>query len=202
MYKTVQRSSRRAYGHNVREGSRRQRTLARERVRLTQLAVCAALFAVVFIGKGVFPQRLTQLQEDLQALLSSDTDFRAALADLGENLAGKGPVLGELGDFCVQVFGPSQEEELLAPSVQVQEAQDFLNQQAGTAEKAAYYLHLDQVRPSALGVRLQGPPGRWGVQVPQRGGHRRTDRRTHRGLRRGHGGLHRGERRPRTLPAD
>ena len=97
MYKTVQRSSRRTYGHNVREGSRRHRTLARERVRLTQLAVCAALFAVVFIGKGVFPQRLTQLQEDLQALLSSDTDFRAALADLGENLAGKGPVLGELG---------------------------------------------------------------------------------------------------------
>ena len=145
MYKTVQRSSRRAYGHNVREGSRRQRTLARERVRLTQLAVCAALFAVVFIGKGVFPQRLTQLQGDLQALLSSDTDFRAALADLGENLAGKGPVLGELGDFCVQVFGPSQEEELLDPSVQVQAAQDFLNQQAGTAEQAAYYLHLDQV---------------------------------------------------------
>ena len=95
MYKTVQRSSRRAYGHNVREGSRRQRTLARERVRLMQLAVCAVLFAVVFIGKGVFPQRLTQLQGDLQALLSSDTDFRAALADLGENLAGKGPVLGE-----------------------------------------------------------------------------------------------------------
>ena len=88
MYKTVQRSSRRAYGHNVREGSRRQRTAARERVRLMQLAVCAVLFSVVFIGKGVFPQRLTQLQGDLQALLSSDTDFRAALADLGENLAG------------------------------------------------------------------------------------------------------------------
>ena len=145
MYRSVQRSSRRTYGHTVREGNRRQRTAARERVRLMQLAVCAALFAVVFIGKGVFPQRLTQLQGDLQALLSSDTDFRAALADLGENLAGKGPVLGELGDFCVQVFGPSQEEELLDPSVQVQAAQDFLNQQAGTAEQAAYYLHLDQV---------------------------------------------------------
>ena len=155
MYKTVQRSSRRAYGHNVREGSRRQRTAARERVRLMQLAVCAVLFAVVFIGKGVFPQRLTQLKGDLQALLSSDTDFRVALADLGENLAGKGPVLGELGDFCVQVFGPSQEDELMDPSVQVQAAQDFLNQQAGTAEQAAYYLHLDQVPEEWLQTEVQ-----------------------------------------------
>ena len=58
MYRSVQRSGRRTYGHTVREGNRRQRTAARERVRLTQLAVCAVLFAVVFIGKGVFPQRL------------------------------------------------------------------------------------------------------------------------------------------------
>lgn len=264
MYRTVQRSSRRTYCYTVREGNRQQRTASRERVRLTQLAVCAALFAVVFIGKGVFPQRLTQLKWDLQALLSSDTDFRAALADLGENLAGKGPVLGELGDFCVQVFGPSQEDELMDLSVQVQAAQDFLNQQAGTAEQAAYYLHLDQVPEEWLQTEVQveepvSEPAAeetipavgtvvWksdysGEPLPENYtmdcislggletinpilGHLRSEYGyrdhpvdgeykfhngvdiggqiggPHRGLCRRHGGLHRGERRPRPLPAN
>ena len=78
------------------------------------------------VGKTFIIRRFAQDNYGtvIYADLSSDTDFRAAMADLGESLAGKGPVLGELGDFCVQVFGPSQEEELLDPSVQVQAAQD------------------------------------------------------------------------------
>ena len=91
MYKTVQRSRRRAYGHNVREGSRRLRTLARERVRLMQLAVCAVLFAVVFIGKGVFPQRLTQLR-----LGEGDLEPQA-VARLGEVLAPAAGALRRIG---------------------------------------------------------------------------------------------------------
>ena len=139
---SIQWSGRKRTSHG---GERRQAAAVRERTRLLQLAVCAALFAAVFIGKGVFPQRLAQLQGELQAVLSSDTDFRAALAGLGESLAGKGPVLEELGSFCVQVFGPSQGEDAVQdPAVQVQAAQDFLNLGAGQAEQAAHYLRLEQ----------------------------------------------------------
>ena len=102
---SAQWSSRRRYTHPVRGAERRERMAARERVRLLQLAVCAVLFTVVFVGKGVFPQRLAQLQGELQSVLSSDTDFRAALADLGESLSGQESVLGglagrRLGGLC------------------------------------------------------------------------------------------------------
>ena len=44
------------------------------------------------------------------------------------------------------MFGPGEESSLPDPAEQVQaSAQSFLNQGAGTAEQAAYYLHLDQV---------------------------------------------------------
>ena len=141
---SAQWSTRKRRAHSSGTAGRRQEIAARERIRLIQLTICAALFAVVFIGKGVFPQRLSQLQDNLQTVLSSDTDFRAALAELGESLSGQGAVLGELGNFCVQVFGPSS-EELLDPAVQVQAEQNFLNQQADAAGQAAHYLRLEQV---------------------------------------------------------
>ncbi len=55
--------------------------------------------------KGVFPQRLDQLGEDILALIGSNTDFRAAFSDLGESLAEQDSVLGDIGEFCIQVFG-------------------------------------------------------------------------------------------------
>ena len=55
---SIQWSGRKRTSHG---GERRQAAAVRERTRLLQLAVCAALFAAVFIGKGVFPQRLAQL---------------------------------------------------------------------------------------------------------------------------------------------
>ena len=133
-------------GGRRRAGERRQGTAARERTRLLQLAVCAALFAAVFIGKGVFPQRLAQIQGELRAALSADTDFRTALADLGASLAGEDSVLGELGEFCVQVFGPAETgEEAPDPSRQLQAEQVFLSQASTLAERAAHYLRRDQV---------------------------------------------------------
>ena len=153
----VRWNGRRRRARSGRGGERQQALAARERVRLIQLAVCAALFGAVFVGKGAFPQRAAQLQGELQTLLSADTDFRAALAGLGASLADRGSVLGELGEFCVQVFGPEEGDDLLQdPAVQVQAAQDFLNLGADTAEQAAYYLHLDQVPEEWLS--LEGVP--------------------------------------------
>ena len=54
----------------------------KERVRLVQLCVCLALFLAVFVGKGVFPQQLAQVQNKLVSALTADTDFRAAFSKL------------------------------------------------------------------------------------------------------------------------
>ena len=66
----------------------------KERVRLVQLCVCLALFLAVFVGKGVFPQQLAQVQNKLVSALTADTDFRAAFSKLGESLGNDGSVLG------------------------------------------------------------------------------------------------------------
>lgn len=77
----------------------------KEQVRFLQLAVCLAIFLLVFIGKGVFPQRLIQVRDQMTRLIGMDTDFRAAFSQLGEAMARQDSVLGDLGEFCVEVFG-------------------------------------------------------------------------------------------------
>lgn len=77
----------------------------REQIRFLQLAVCLVLFLVVFIGKGVFPQRLIQVRDQVTQLIGMDTDFRAAFSQLGETLSQQDSLLGDLGEFCVEVFG-------------------------------------------------------------------------------------------------
>ena len=63
--------------------SRRQSGGGRERVLLGQLVVCLALFLTVFLGRGIFPGRMVQMGEEVREVISSDFDFREALAELG-----------------------------------------------------------------------------------------------------------------------
>lgn len=97
-----------AHSHVRRYTASRQREPVRERrerIRFLQLAVCLVLFLVVFIGKGVFPQRLIQVRDQVTRLIGMDTDFRAAFSQLGEALSQQDSLLGDLGEFCVEVFG-------------------------------------------------------------------------------------------------
>ena len=71
----------------------RQRGASQERVRLIQLTVCLVLFLAVFLWKGVFPQKLNQVREDLFTLITTDLDFQEALAELGESLADRKSVV-------------------------------------------------------------------------------------------------------------
>ncbi len=78
---------------------------ARERRRLLQLLVCVVLFLVVFIGKGVFPDRLSAMRDKMLETIRADTDFKAAFASLGRSISAGEPVLDTLGDLWVDVFG-------------------------------------------------------------------------------------------------
>lgn len=91
----------------------------KERIRFIQLAVCLVLFCAVFIGKGVFPQRLVQVRDQMSRLIGMDTDFRMAFSQLGESLARQDSMLGGLGEFCVEVFGGTTlPDTQVLPSVQ------------------------------------------------------------------------------------
>ena len=122
----------------------------------------------MFIGKGVFPQRLDQLGEDILALIGSNTDFRAAFSDLGESLAEQDSVLGDIGEFCIQVFGSGQDsggEASPALAGGVEEESRFLNSRPDMAELTAHYLRLDRVPDSWLpGEQAEGEAAQ---QTPQ-----------------------------------
>ena len=87
----------------------------RERALLIQLGVCLVLFFTVFLGKGVFPDRLVQLRSDVLSVISRDFDFRQALTELGSALSEGESVFSQLGEFCVQVFGAEDPEGSVQP---------------------------------------------------------------------------------------
>lgn len=80
------------------------------RYRLVRLLLCFALFLAVYVGKRAWPTQAAEAGRRMLAVIRSDTDFRAAFSSLGQALSGQESVLGELGEFCVSVFGVSQEE--------------------------------------------------------------------------------------------
>ncbi len=142
----------------------RQRGASQERVRLIQLTVCLVLFLAVFLWKGVFPQKLNQVREDLFTLITTDLDFQEALAELGESLAGGDTMLADFGSFCVEVFGGGASEEeppqpaAFTPPLPAERALSeelrFLSQGADAAASTVHYADLPQY---GLNVTLQAP---------------------------------------------
>lgn len=84
----------------------RQVTLGvRERRRLIQLGLCVVLFLGVFVGKGLFPEKMIRFQQRALEVLQSDTDFEAVFAGLGRSISEGAPVVDTLEGLWVEVFG-------------------------------------------------------------------------------------------------
>ena len=88
-----------------RRGSAKASLGPKERRRLGQLVVCLVLFAVVFVGKGVFPEKMAQARERILETIQADTAFRAVFASLGASISDGEPVMDTLGELWVEVFG-------------------------------------------------------------------------------------------------
>ena len=76
-----------------------------ERRRLIQLAVSLAVFGLAFFGRNVFPEQVSQWK----AVLSEDTDFRAAFARFGEAVSRGEPVMDTLNELWVEVFAGGED---------------------------------------------------------------------------------------------
>ena len=87
----------------------------RERRRLIQLAVCLALFLVVYVGKGIFPDQMLTLRARILTVMGSDADFTAAFANLGRAISAGEPVTDTLEGLWVEVFGGAAVEEQAIP---------------------------------------------------------------------------------------
>lgn len=144
----------------------------RDRIRLLQLAVCLLLFLAVFVGRGVFPQRLAAVRTQVLELIGADTDFRGALEALGSSLTGQNSLLGELGDFCVEVFGPSEDKAQQASAAiselkSYQEAElRFLASGADSKTQTAHLLRLKEL-PAQWQVGEEQPADKTEAAAPQ-----------------------------------
>lgn len=157
MYGGLQTAEQRGRYRRRKTASER-RTAGKEQVRLLQLGLCLALFLTVFLGKGVFPQRLQQSGERLLSLLGADTDFRAAFVRLGTSLSEREDVLGEIGDFCIQVFGPEQvrrQSDRRGGGDSLGDELQFLNSSPDQAAMAAHYLRSYSDLPQRAEQRLE-----------------------------------------------
>ena len=158
---TYESSARRRGGSRTRRGGRSGgRSVAlgpKETRRLVQLGVCALLFGVVFFGRGLFPQRMETLREEVLQVIQSDTDFRAAFASLGRSIADGEPVAETLGSLCQDVFtggGRTTPVELIpAERTPVyQEERAFLAQAPDAAEVVAWRFGVEAVQAVPLPV--------------------------------------------------
>lgn len=75
--------------------------------RMIQLVICLALFATVYVSKGIFPYKIQRLGENITTLVGTTTDLSGAFTTLGEALSEGESVVDEIGNFCVEVFGGS-----------------------------------------------------------------------------------------------
>ena len=169
MYNQEVMSRRRSvHSYNVTSaGNRRPRSYGQEKTRLLQLVVCLVLFFAVFLWKGIFPQKLSQVRDDLLTLITTDMDIQDALAELGASLAESDSVLSDLGAFCVEVFGTVQEEEptepipvTLPPESALMEELRFLSQ---GKDITAYIVHYTDSSKYGLAIT---PPKSEPASVP------------------------------------
>lgn len=146
--------------------ARERRQAGQERVRLLQLTVCLALFLAIFLWKGIFPQKLARVRDDLLTLITTDLDFREALAGLGGTLAEGDAVLSELGAFCAEVFGADVPEEPVrsisfTPPMPTEDMRDreirFLSRRMDVAACAAHYADLERYGLSAVLLTEEAP---------------------------------------------
>ena len=124
----------------------------RDSRRLIQLLVSAALFLLVYLGRGVLPGQV----EAWRNALTSSVDFQGAFQQFGQAVSEGEPVRDALQDLCVTVFGGQPEEkeepELAAPP--------FHAQLLGASPSAG----LDWLREHGALADLSGPGG--GEAVP------------------------------------
>ena len=157
----------RYYGNTSPQSRRGGAAQSQTQARLVQLAVCLVLFLTIFLGKGVFPGRLERLRDDILTLISTDLDFRGALAGLGESLTDGDTMLADFGTFCVEVFGggtPVEEQKgeqvqftLPMPKESVTAELQFLIQDSSQASRTAHYAALPQFNLEAI-APPEAPP--------------------------------------------
>ena len=108
---------------------------------LLRLLICLGLFMAVFVGRGVFPEGILRVRDEL--LLTANTDFQVVLQEVGEAITGDKTLLEQVGDICVEVFGGEPEANEITPAPQLTSLWSaecrFLNDNPEPAVRTTHY---------------------------------------------------------------
>ncbi|WP_241426671.1 M23 family metallopeptidase [Dysosmobacter acutus] len=112
----------------------------KERQRLTQLAICAAVFFSMVVIKLVLPQRMVQLRETLNSVMEQNMDVKAVFSAVGRGISGEQGLSGTLEEVYQAVFHPQDGEavETAAWDLGLEETQALLNQSAQGWQPASW----------------------------------------------------------------
>lgn len=95
---------------DVRKRAARTGLGAKEKRRLTQLVLCAGIFLVVLLGKGLRPDG--GLDTELLRSIRANTDFKEAFSVLGEAAAGREPAVQTLQKLIPALLGDAEPQDV------------------------------------------------------------------------------------------
>lgn len=138
MYSTIPQS------HMVRHRYTSEHTSKQQRGKLIQLCICLAIFLTIYIGKGIFPTQLNQKSQQLMDAMTANINLKAAFTQLGASLSQEDvPVLEQLGEFCVAVFGPTSTADTSSLDKMTQTEAQFLASNPALSVCAVHYLGIE-----------------------------------------------------------
>lgn len=82
-----------------------------EKHRLRQLVICLALFATVFVGRGMNVGPLSHLSTLVEDVVGQDIDFQAVFAQMGESFSRGEPAVETFRSLWSGAFSQEEQEE-------------------------------------------------------------------------------------------
>lgn len=82
------------------------------KLRLLQLVVSLGLFLCLYVGQGIFPDKMGVLRADIAKLVGADTDFKAWFTVLGQSISEDGTIFEGVENAYLAVFGTQQTEAI------------------------------------------------------------------------------------------
>ena len=142
-------------GQQIRRGTSRRKSVARgsqwsakEKRRLTQLAVSAAMFVLLVAAKLLLPGRMDAFAQRLSGMMERNINVEEVFSAVGRAFSEEGGVRQALGDAYQAVFHPENDHEIVATAGQMD---------AGTAAQPVS-LNLQHLRQFVDG---KGPCDGW-----------------------------------------
>lgn len=123
------------------KGKRREKTELRNQV--LSLFICLLLFAVVFVGRGIFPERMIHVGDQIHTLLTSNTDFAAVFRQLSDSISRKESIFQQADRLYQDVFGSDSVHDDIESLPQLtslwSEERGFLNSSPALTARTSHY---------------------------------------------------------------